>query len=365
VNAAAASCRRLPEPFDAIVQRMLAERPAALGDAPLEDVIPLRHIDRPYSRTLYVEVRFAERAWRAYVKICKPSPILDPDAPSPAARGQREFNLLRSLQDAFRDDPQTRAVTPVAFYPEFPVLITEEAPGRELLSELKSQLGWYPSQRALAAMRHVCRLCGRWLAKFQRTTSIPPGQFISLDEVRQYNQRRLDKLVHHRFLGFDDPFRQRVLRALDALADRVQPSDLRPTAIHGDFALGNVLCHEGRIVVLDFPMCGVGAAWLDVTHFHHQLRLLALHPRFRRRTVEQLSQAFLDGYDPRLDRNAPPFRIFELQHTLCQLSRLISFRSDSFAGRIYDRYVARRQLRWLDAACRTAAACRTDAEVAR
>ena len=346
-----------PKPFGHIVQRILRERPEPIGRDPVVSAHPMREVHRKYSHLLQFELRFSDRSWRGYIKVTKPREVtLDPDRPPPAERLKREYDLLRRLDKIFAETPDMRIVRPIACFTEYLALITEEAPGRDGVDKLKRRVGFLALPGAMREMKQICRLCGQWLSKLQRGTAAEPVELFSLDQMRRYNEVRLDAIVQHRFRGFDEDMRQRTLGFFDSLAELVPPTDLNICGVHGDFSIGNVLVSKGRITVMDFPTFSQGSIFHDVTFFHHNLRNLALNVRFRRNVIRELCKAFLEGYNPQLDVSSPLFRMFQLQHVLCNLASMASREREPLFRRLYTRYsyyghLANRHLRWLTANC--------------
>ena len=76
---------------------------------------------------------------------------------------------------------------------------------------------------------------------------------------------------------------------LEASLTRLNP----PTClIHGDFHLGQLLVHEGKLVLCDFDACGLGDPVEDLAHF-----MVDLHRYdFDKSLIEAMSCAFLRSY---------------------------------------------------------------------
>ena len=335
-----------PKPFAQVVRRFLADRPEHLGDGSVLAVVPLREVRRRYNNLLQIEVQFSDRKWRGYIKIRKPRP--DTDYSSPAGRMQREFDLLSELHTVFGNHPHTRTVRPVAYYPECLAMITEEAPGRDMLSELLPQIGFLPHRSAVQDMESACRLCGQWLSEFQAVTVAEREKVFSLDEMREYVDQRLVTIVKRRLSGFDESMRQRALHFFDSLAELVPLRDLTVSSIHADFTTANILISKDQITIIDFEMSEQGSVIHDVVAFWHKLHLLAIDPRYSSRKAMRACQAFLDGYDPHLSVTNPLFQLFLLKTVLCSVVRRTDRKKRAtIQSRLLDSYLARHGLRWL------------------
>lgn len=335
-----------PKPFDQVVRQFLAESSEHLGDGSVIAVLPVGNVARKYNNLMRIEVQFSDRKWRGYIKIRKPR--MGTDFTSPADRMQREFDLLRELHTVFGNHPHTRTIRPVAYYPECLAMITEEAPGHDMLSELRVHVGFFPRRSAVQDMEYASRLCGQWLSKFQAVTTVGPERLYSLNEMRKYVDLRLVTLVERRFNGIDESMRLRTLHFFDSLAELVPPKDLAVSGIHADFSISNVLVSKGQITVIDFEMSDQGSVFHDVVFFWHKLHLLALDPRYSSKKALRVCQSFLEGYDPRLSVTNPLFRLFQLQHVLCSvLRRTAPKKKATIRNRLIESYLARHGLRWL------------------
>jgi len=338
----------LPETFRPIVTRLLDERPEPIGSGAALKILPIRYVTRPYSSLLHFAIQFPSRSWRGYIKIEKCSPTLEPNSSSPEVQLRQQFELLKRLQPLFKPQDPVGIVRPVAWFGDYPALVTEEIPGRTVYVELSRCLGISAGDRDVERMEQVCRRCGLFLKRFQDVNLQDDDTPFSLKEMRAYIDRRLQNIVHRGQIAFDESSRTRLLKLIDRLSERVDTKELRVAQIHGDFTPANIMLSDGRVVVLDFAMSSYGNVLHDVAHFHHQLHLWSLHPRWSARRIGRLQQAFLDGYGCS-DSSNPLFTLFRVQHVTCQLSRLSRPSASSILSRTYDRYVIRRQLRWLNA----------------
>lgn len=346
-------CSTTPALYVPILQRLLMEGPSPLGKEPVTAVLPLRELQRPFSSLLQLELHFPGRRWSGYIKIGLPSSlIVDSDNLPYEVIVQREYELLLRLDKLFRADPLTRTVRPVACYPEYRAMVTEEVPGIELFPLLQSKTGLFSCQSSVEQMEQACKLCGQWLSKFQAATVAGTGEKFSLDEMREYVDRRLVELVERHATGFDAVLRKRVLDYFDSLANKVPVAALSMTGVHGDFSAVNVMIANERITVMDFATFAHGSTLHDVVFFWHRLNLLALDPRCNKKKITRVAQAFLDGYDAYLDTESPLFQLFYLQHVVCFV---LTQEERSGRGSVQDRlrrfWIARNQIRWLIKVC--------------
>ncbi|MEK6246932.1 MAG: hypothetical protein N2C12_02055, partial [Planctomycetales bacterium] len=225
----------LSEPFLPIVTRLVAERPESLGlgAEPFCEVRSLRSIHGPYSDVLEIELRTQQSVWRGFVKSGKPAAQWSDATSSPLGPTQAEFDLLVMLWDAFQDSPQFGTPRPIAFFPEYSALVTEDVGGRNFSSELRTQANLFVHRKALDRLADACRRFGHWLLKFQSVTAAPEHSLLSLDGMREYLDQRLGQLVEMRSHGVDLEWRAGVLGFFDRLAPTVPDGARVTVGIHG------------------------------------------------------------------------------------------------------------------------------------
>jgi hypothetical protein len=138
-----------------------------------------------------------------------------------------------------------------------------------------------------------------------------------------------------------------VLRYFDRTADDVEGGDLREVLTHGDLAPSNILVDGETVTVIDFAMVSPGGLYMDVARLYTQLEFLLAKPKFRPAVVRQLQRGLLVGFDPGLEPERPLFRLFLLQHLLCQMSSLAR-NPAPLPARLYNRHQLRLRCRWLE-----------------
>jgi hypothetical protein len=348
ITSSAASAVALPPPFDAIVQRLLSERPGPLEKEEVTGIRLIRTLTRPYSSCVNLDFAMSSGGWRCFMKVGRHAPTLESHEISEGDRMGREFELLMRLDSHFLGHPYLGVVKPVAFYPEFPATVTVESPGQVLLGELERGLSFWRGNRSVEPFELVFRRCGEWLREFQQATRANVDDSYSLSDMRDYVDKRLCKLARRGWLGCDELWRRSVLQAFDSLASQVPASHLGVAGVHGDFGLGNILVSRDRVVVLDFPMWLYGSVFHDVTHLDHHLVGLSLNPRFRAADIERIRAALLEGFGPGVSRDDSIYRLFQLQHIACQLSRLSTWKEPPLS-RLFSRHVCRQHLKTLAA----------------
>src|SRR5205814_5255451 len=91
---------------------------------------------------------------------------------------------------------------------------------------------------------------GRWLRVFQEIET--PSQRLSLDEMREYIDIRLQTLVGSSRAAFSKTDRSAVLRYFDDQIGGITDDQLEQVLIHADLALSNVLVSGTDVTVIDF-----------------------------------------------------------------------------------------------------------------
>lgn len=324
------------------VLRRLEDEGQYLFGAPVMAVEVLSVEARPFSEVARVRVSTGSRAVLAFVKMFR----LKDDAPRHLAmmreRIERDFETSLRVSTALASVEGCAAVRPLACLPEHLALVTEEAGGETLSALLERRLSWR-DPAAAADMEPVFERVGRWLNVFQACQ--PVGGEMTTEAILAYLEVRLRRLGGFRS-AFDDRCQQRVVEHVRSLVAQLAPQDLQERAVHGDFALGNVLVDGERVTVLDFAMASRGLRLHDLAHAWLQLDLLCAKPKFRPSAVRRLHAALLRGYDPTLETAHPLFRLLVLQHVLTHLTASYR-REEPWWTRPYSAWVRRRHWQWL------------------
>jgi Ser/Thr protein kinase RdoA (MazF antagonist) len=251
--------------------------------------------------------------------------------------------VTRQLYRALDGTDGLSVVKPVACYPHLLAIVTEEAPGRTLLTVLEQSARWWPTTAEMRALSRDLARLGLWIRRLQERS--PQGaNCASAEDIRTYIDVRLRRLAENKVAAFSHTDREAVLARVEDQLNAVTAVDLQAVSVHADLALSNVLVSGSRITVLDFAMAGTGTRCLDITHVYHQLDLLTLKPTFRRKVVRHLQMAVLEGFGEAGLDFTPLFQVMLLQHTVCHYLGVIERAQASLISRVYGRLMARRHL---------------------
>ena len=335
----------VPEALSAVLALLQVDAVRHYGNKAAR-LVPVEYQDRQFSHVLRVAVHddgASEPFSHLFVKLTKPK--------TPGSRGTRlrdrvirDFDATTRVHSFMAAHHDLGVVPPVACYPEHLAIVTEQVSGPTLQAYLRRHAAWFPSAETLSASTSLLETAGRWIRTFQASMSV--GGAVRLDEVREYVDYRLKKLVAAYSGNFTEGQRQGVLKHVDTLSNAVSGAELNEVAVHSDLALGNILVDGRRIVVLDFGMTKTGCRLTDVTRLYVQIELLALKPHIRRGVIRHLLASLLKGFAPDLRPEDPLFRLFVLRHRINHLLTLLEDGSTGVSG-AYSRYVCRSHYRWL------------------
>ena len=214
-----------------------------------------------------------------------------------------------------------------------------------LLSALQANGSWFPQDATIVELCRTLTTVGRWIRIFQAVEPATGEQ--SVEEIRDYVDVRLRRLVECRAAGFTPRDRDRVLAHVGELGAQLSERDRRNVAIHADMSIGNVLVSGRGVTVLDFAMATAGHRLHDLTRLYMQLDMLLLKPRFRAAMVARLQQSLIEGFDTSVNPASPAFRLMSLIHRINNLTTA-SVTPARLPASVYNRLVARRHRRWLE-----------------
>jgi aminoglycoside phosphotransferase (APT) family kinase protein len=295
--------------FQPVLTALHADKSTEFG-APGARVEIVRPIEGSFSSVRRVRIRTPERTMFAYIKILKARGEPGAD-PAMADRWlKREYRATQAVYEARHRDPRIGAVRPIAWFPEYRAIVTEEVPGRTL-GELLAE-GHRPHDELAAISESV----GAWVRLYQAV--MPASGLVSIAERREYLDVRLKRL-RGRVLTEAD--RDETLRRFDQLAIAVASPTVPAVAIHADLSPLNVIVDDtGRLTVIDFTMAKTGTALHDLTHIYFHFELMAARHPARRASLRALQRALLSGYSPALAPDDPLFRLMLLQHGVCHVA---------------------------------------------
>jgi tRNA A-37 threonylcarbamoyl transferase component Bud32 len=341
-------------PFRPVLDALRAQsgRYFGVADARLE---PFQVDVRRFSDVLRVRVHAGAVPSHVFIKIHKPESVDAEERGLLQARVAEEFSTAQRVRSHFAGHAGLSAVRAIACFPEHLAIVTEEVAGETLLQLLVRRAAWHPPTRTVDELCFVTRRVGRWLRTFQEIEA--PGRRLSLADMREYIDVRLQTLVGSRRAAFSEADRRAILRYFDEQIGGIRDAQLDEVLIHADLALSNVLVDGTSVTVIDFGEPKYDVAGHDLTHLFTQIDLLAAKPQFSRAVVGRLQSALLDGFDAMLDPSEPLFRLLRLKHVLCHYATLAT-RPARPAERLYNWYVQRRHQDWLNALLRDAGGSR-------
>lgn len=324
--------------FGRVVKRLQDQSAQYFGAASVI-IEPKNYMERAFSEVFEVNVRTGSCSFNAFIKLFK----LEEDSSEHLGRMQqrviRDFAATSRAYHGLKAHPGLSAVRPIACFPEELAIVTEQALGETLESLLKRRAAWQPDEDVLEVMSTVCERIGAWIKAFQEIAK--DDSRMLLEDIRQYIDVRLCKLVRSNRVGFTESDRGRLLSYFDKCGEEVSDEDLSGVPIHADLSPGNLLVHGTDVTALDFAMAKTGTIYHDLAHLFLHIEYLNAKPWFKRRVTARLQKALLRGFDLAQEPNHPMFKLALLQHIVCHLVQLEATRSHLF-GRYYNWYLQSR-----------------------
>jgi hypothetical protein len=307
---------------------------------------PVSYTERPFSDVLRIRIEADSAISYAFIKVFKLEDISPGHRERMQNRVARDYAATERSYKGLMACEGLAAVRPIACFPEELAIVTQEAPGHSLENLLKRQAAWRAGSVAWNDLEKIFARIGRWVRAFQ-SIAISDRQ-LSLEDMRQYLDVRLEKLVKSGCDWFAESDREQSLRAFDAAACEIERSALVEVPIHGDLSPGNILVDDEKITVLDFTMMKTGAIYHDVSHLYVHIERLKAKPWIRPNVTDALQKTMLRGFDPLTEPHKPLFKLLLLQHTICHLLQLASPSGNPLA-RLQKRHLRYRDQKYLRA----------------
>lgn len=310
-----------------IIAQLRAQASEIWPEAPPKDFQIVRHLVRPYSNVYRLQLT-APASRFVYVKILTPGAKFERNPEKYLTRLSTEFNAARRLQVALQDEAEIAVIKPLAYFPEWLAIITEEAAGVTLADLINREGRFWPAAEKLEQLaKHCCR-AGHALAAMQKVTSETP-RFDPV-ELLGYIDERLQRLVKSQEAPLSVADRQQIIKFLEHTIPAIPMQQLGLCGTHGDYAPFNVLATTEKITVADFTMFKVGSVYNDLTYFYHRLEGYLHKPVFRPATIQKLQGAFVAGYGEAMGKNKSRpghddllFKIFWIKHIVNNYSAIM------------------------------------------
>jgi hypothetical protein len=360
----------MDDPIEHVIARLRSQAREFWLEAPPADFQIVRRMVRPYSRVYRLQLGFPSAAANrtsprfVYVKMMTPGAKFQANPEKYLNRLATEFAAGRRLNEALNGAQEFAVVKPVAYYPEWLALVSEEAPGVPLSRLIERHGLLWPRAEALNLLSEHCRRAGQALAAIQKATAeSTPFDPASLIE---YIDLRLHRLVESDLVPFSAGNRRQIMRFLENAIPAIPAGQLAQSGSHSDYAPFNLLAADKKITVADFTMFKAGSVYNDLTYFHHRLEGYLHKPIYRPRVIRRLQEAFLRGYveaaAPRRREwhveNDALFKVLQVKHVVNNYSAImrqrvvVGRRGVPLPVQLFNQHVFRRYNQWLEEVCR-------------
>jgi len=201
-------------------------------------------------------------------------------------RGRQVFKVMRSLwKQGFsnHDDDGIRIPKPLAYFPEWQLLLMEDA------------LGASPASLEESRIEPVVEAAGRVLAKLHRCPLKVPGRHTVEDELALL--RGWVAVVSQVHPGSKTAL-ENAFNKVQVALDRCR--SFKRTLVHRDFYEKQVLVDGHEAILIDFDTLCLSDPAIDVGNFLAHLRLAGWQ---RQEDFKHLEHSFIRAYRPRLSQD--------------------------------------------------------------
>ena len=256
------------------------------------------------------------------------------------------------IYESFKQHSQDyNCMKPIACFPADLILIMEECPGEPFMRLMSAGARFWPAVERRKALARYCYLSGKWLKIFQEST-IKGDARLDPEELVQYIDVRLQKLVARSAIPFSEKLRSRILTFLEAKGPGAA-AELAIAGVTGDFVPANVLVDRDRVAVLDFGMFNYGSTFQDLAQYYQHIDFFRQKPVYSPAIISDLQETFLRGYDSNFDSNKVLFDVFRIRAIVNRLSATTvrKWANLPLHVRLFNRWAFRLQLDELGRLC--------------
>lgn len=297
----------------------------------------------PGSTTYRVELFLCERKHAIYVKTLIPGQRATEKLKEDVIN---EYELLCSLYDDYAGMSEISVVRPLAVFPEYGALVTEEAPGPTLQHRLARVTRILISDGYSNIAGKSCYLAGKWLNRFQQLTFKGNSSFLAGDIVNYCNIRLFD-MAAKPVSGINKCLQKKISASIEEKSGQAMQQENKVAGCHNDYAPHNMIAQDNRLHVLDLGSFSYDSTIYDVCRFWHRLETFKAYPLVSSTRITDYQQKFLLGYGHSVDRNACAFKLAECRFVLSSMCSLLKGVSRSAIKGQVDSYIYRKYLGWL------------------
>ena len=305
-------------------------------------LIPITYCERPNSFIWKYIIDGNSTRKSIHIKIHK--------KPCTGEHCRTEYEILKSLYAAFEQYPRYSVVKPIACFPEYSIIITEDAEGEKLSAQIKQRAKHFsPDQTKFIELAKCFFSTGEWLKLFQSVTQIPRrialrecGLLESIPKAfKRWNE-----------LGINSRIQFQIIHYFEQQISKLGSEMIEMSGRHGDFAPHNIIVNHERIIVFDFPNYEDGPIYYDVARFYASLLTYTKNPLYSSKKINQLLNIFIEGYRKETDFSSEIFDLFVIYRMVYYLPREESLSVNTLFQKCYRRRVISFYLQWFREKCK-------------
>jgi hypothetical protein len=237
-----------------------------------------------------------------------------------------EFNHLKNLIAIACE--RFGSPRPLAYLDAGYILLTEDVPGQSLLERVIAECRPWRSN-SLSKMETIIESCASWLRAFHETChaeELPHGPSFqrSTELILSAVAQSWQNLALGGQSALSETLRSRISELAPRLASFLDSVSHPRTAVHGDFAFGNILVQDEKVIVLDMFSNQLSNPEGDVASLACQLEMMPYHrlvnPMRTRRLMKRFMSAYYQGNEPDAESRSL-LRIFRLRCLIVSLDR--------------------------------------------
>ena len=309
----------------------------------------------PNSQITQLSVRMGHEGKALFVKLLYPDRVdgrfNKSDREYKKQQIQTENDVLKKLYKAYQAYPDLGVVKPIACFPEFLALVTEEQTGAKF-SSIIGNVKLYSSREQFKRLVYWVQLCGWWLHLFQGFMREGYKEKYDFREVFDYCNVRLDILSHHNPGEFTEGFCRRIRHFLEEQVDELKLEDLEIVGGHNDYRPYNMIVSGQKLVLLDFSGFSYGPACCDYVKFWSGLDSIKGSLFVSDERVQRLQEAFAIGYRKTVDLDDAVFKVFRVSYMLDKMGdTCLDWPTIAWLRRPAYKQLYRKYLSWLKKNC--------------
>lgn len=257
-----------------------------------------------------------------------------------------EFETLSTLFPKYLSVPYCSVPKPILVIPEEELFVMEFVEGKLLVEEFVKAKYSYP-QKSFLTLEQNYHQCGMWLKHLHQFTGIHKAGIELINNTLERIEQKLLVIEHVSDKRCPRNLTDNIRKLIESQMGLIQDDNIFITGRHGDFGNWNIIVDSEGVTVFDFLGYQLDLLPIDLLKMLMNLEDEKSYLLYSSKRIEELKNAFLNGYGVLPIVNKPILVICETLHRVCCLCARVENQSKNIFRKFEQEISFNRNLNWL------------------